>query len=256
MFSGQPRARQTPVFQSWPRGTGGQAGMPTDDGFTASQTSMYGWPTTSACRAGHRRRDPGLLRAGHQVVDEDAEAGVRARARSLGRSPADRRCPPGTPRRRPRCAGRRPRPARPARRRAGPPRRCAPPAPPGPGHRARRRDPDAVRAGRSRRAALGRTRVTTRPSSRKPRGSMGNTRCLPKRSSRVTVGPCGSSRSGSRHRRSPVRPPRPPDPGSAGTSGAGLLLLPRRGQVRAVALALHEDLFWTHGRCREGRDGR
>ena len=40
VFDGQPSARHTPVFQSWPRGTAGQAGMPTEDGFTASQTSM------------------------------------------------------------------------------------------------------------------------------------------------------------------------------------------------------------------------
>ncbi|SCD86956.1 hypothetical protein GA0115236_126610 [Streptomyces sp. IgraMP-1] len=51
-------------------------------------------------------------------------------------------------------------------------------------------DPEAVREGVAGACpAFGRTRVTGRPSRRKPRSTMGKTRCLPNRSSRVTTGP-------------------------------------------------------------------
>ena len=38
----QPIAASTPSFHGWPRGTSGQRSIPTTDGFTACQMSMYG----------------------------------------------------------------------------------------------------------------------------------------------------------------------------------------------------------------------
>src|SRR5690606_36402249 len=40
-----PSARHTPVFQSVPRGTSGQAATPTATGRTACQMSTKGWPS-------------------------------------------------------------------------------------------------------------------------------------------------------------------------------------------------------------------
>src|SRR5664279_5052922 len=48
--SGTPSAAHTPVFQSVPIGTEGQAAMPTAAGRTACQMSTYGWPVISTQR--------------------------------------------------------------------------------------------------------------------------------------------------------------------------------------------------------------
>ena len=75
--TGQPRPAQTPSFHGVPRGTSGQAAMPSAAGRTACQTSTYGWPSDPHVRRHHLRGQPGLLAAGHQVVDEHAEPALR-----------------------------------------------------------------------------------------------------------------------------------------------------------------------------------
>src|SRR5699024_4611895 len=47
--SDQPKRWHTPVFQSSPYGTSGQALIPTACGLTAAQISMKGWPVTKTC---------------------------------------------------------------------------------------------------------------------------------------------------------------------------------------------------------------
>ena len=187
---GQPSCWQTPFFHSTVRGTVGHAFDAEPAGFTACQMSMYGCPTTSTCRptglSATDARDAALLRAGDQVVDEDADAALGPGPEvaqvlgevvdalevldddaldpqvvapdlldELGVVPALDEDPAGA--RDPRLgAGDRDRP----------------------GRRTRRR-------GRARCAPAGR-RITGTPSSRKP-GPSGNVRRLPRRSSRVTV---------------------------------------------------------------------
>ena len=138
MFSGQPSARQTPVFQSWPRGTRGQAGdadggrlhrLPDVDVRVADDQGVVAGDRLRRCGTPSSRAPGG--RPGRR-------GGRPGPGRTPRRSPGGRRRPPGTPRPRPRCAGRRPRPARPARRRAGPRRRCARRGPPGRAPRGRR----------------------------------------------------------------------------------------------------------------------
>ena len=47
--------------------------MPSAAGFTACQTSTYGWPRTSTCGTATAADDPALLGARDQVVDQHAE---------------------------------------------------------------------------------------------------------------------------------------------------------------------------------------
>src|SRR5690349_13440706 len=89
-------------------------------------------------------------------------------------------------------------------------------------------EPEAVRDARTGAGEEGRTRVTTRPSRRKPRGSSGNTRCLPKRSSRVTV-PASQRITAPQN---PVPGSSTTRPGSAATSGAGFCFF--HGGVRSA----------------------
>ena len=133
---GQPSALHTPCFQSVPRGTTGHAVTPSRAGLTACQMSMNGWPTTSVCAPPGPRRtavgDAGLLRTGHEVVDEHAEPTPRAGLELLDDARRDRRRRRGIRPPRPRHGGRRPTPARRVRRRAGLRRRSGSPMPPWP----------------------------------------------------------------------------------------------------------------------------
>ena len=179
-----------PCFHSTSRGMTGHSAQPESLGFDRLPDVDVGVADHQRVRARRRapdlRGDAGLLRAGHQVVDEHAEPAIRAGRRSRRRCRADRRHRPGIRRRRPRCAGRHPRPVRRVRRRAGPPRRSGRPVPSGPAHPARPPNPEAVRVGDPRAGCSGgAVRITGRPSSRKP-GPSGNPLVRPCRSSRST----------------------------------------------------------------------
>ena len=162
--------------------------MPSAAGFTACQTSTYGWPATSTCGSVTAGDDPALLAAGHQVVDQHAEPPGRPRPERpdqgdqlvdavqrldhdrldpqvVAPDPLDQRrvVPPSTQIRLPRAT------------RAGP--------------SGTAREPEAVRPGRRGCGVAGRGRVsvTGRPSSRKPAAVSGNSRRRPRRSSSVTA---------------------------------------------------------------------
>ena len=94
--------------------------MPTAAGFTACQTSTYGWPVTRTYGLVTLATTRLSLLPGHQVVDEHAEPAAGAAGRTGRPRGAGRRRRPAPRRRRPRPAGRRPRPARRAARRACP----------------------------------------------------------------------------------------------------------------------------------------
>ena len=72
-----PRPAQTPSFQGVPRGTSGQAAIPSAEGRTACQTSTYGWPSTRTCGPADLGREPRLLRPRDEVVDQHAEPAPR-----------------------------------------------------------------------------------------------------------------------------------------------------------------------------------
>ena len=56
--------------------------MPTAAGFTACQTSTYGWPVTSTCGSRTPATIAALLAARHEVVDQHARAGATGRCRT------------------------------------------------------------------------------------------------------------------------------------------------------------------------------
>ena len=135
--------------------------------------------------ARHLLGKSGLLRSGHEVVDEDAQPAAGFGFELIDDMRPGRRCRRGTRRRRPRPSGRHPRPSRRARRRGVPRHRCGSAARPGLG---RRRPPGSPTrcAWASPSGVMGATRTTGRPSSRKP-GPSGNTLRTSRRSSSSTV---------------------------------------------------------------------
>ena len=184
---GQPSASQTPCFQSVPRGTTGQRVEAEAVRLDRLPHVDVRVPDHEHVRAARQAlRDAGLLRAGHEVVDEDAQPSLGVGSELLDDGRPGRRCRPGTRPRRPRPAGRRPTPSRAARRRGALRRRCGSAARPGRG----RPRPRASRmpcgwAGTAA-AREGATSTTGRPSSRKP-GPSGNTLRTRWRSSSSTV---------------------------------------------------------------------
>ncbi len=86
---------------------------------------------------GELGRDPRLLRAGHQVIDEDPQTCDPASVRTQRRQPQDHRCRRGVRRRLLPPAGRRPTPSRRARHRGVPRPRCVTGVPPWPARRRR-----------------------------------------------------------------------------------------------------------------------
>ena len=219
--------------------------MPTALGFTACQTSTYGWPVTSTCGLRHLGDDPALLGAGDEVVDEHAEPALAGRARRCAPGRAGRRRRRAARRRRPRPAGRGPTPARPARRRACP--------------RPRSGCPTATRAVRPCTATDPRRRDASRaPAARPPAGPASRRRrragSRPARAGRPA--PC---RAGPRARPAPCRTRRPPRtsrcrpprrrargrpaPPAAAASAAGS----RGDHVRAVVPAAHPPTLGAPG---------
>ena len=202
-----------------PRGTAGQARMPSAAGFTACQTSTYGWPRTSTSGAVTRGHDPALLGARHQVVDQHAEPAAAA----PGRSPD----PPGQlvdavqrldhDRLDPQVVA-----PDPLDQGGVVPALDPDPAAPGDlgagarhGDRAGRGAAGLAGAG----AARGRTRVTGRPSRRNPAGASGNIRRFPRRSSSVTASLAHSTTAPQK----PVPASSTTRSGSAATSGTTAL---------------------------------